>query len=110
MPGNPITVNIDLPVDNTDCLAGSPLDPIPGPGLVLIYVASSQRDGQLTVGGPGVMGGGSFNVPPVPRTSGIPDLQADMPYVLGVKAGKVVMSYNEVTAGDAFATVLYMPS
>lgn len=109
MPSNAITLNVDLPADNTDVLAGSPLDPIPGPGTVFLYVAASQRDAQLTVGGPAVQGG-AFNVPPVLRTNGIPDLSTDMPYTLAVSAGKLIVSYNEVTAGDGFLTAVYIPA
>lgn len=108
--GNPITVNRDLPADNADVLSGTPLDPVPGSGLLLIYLASSQRDGILTVGGPGVIGGGSYKVPPILRSSGIPDIQADMPYVVAVGSGKVIIDYDEVTAGDAFATIIFAQS
>lgn len=106
---NPITVNRDLPTDNTDVLGGTALDPIPAPGVLSIYLASSQRDGILTVGGPGVVGGGSYRVPPVLRANGIPDLAADMPYTLEVAQGKVIIDYDEVTAGDAFASLMFVP-
>ena len=109
MLANPITVNVDLPVDNTDVLANSLLDPVPGPGLLLLYVASTQRDGQVSVTGPGVSGG-TYLIPPVLRASGIPDLQADMPSVVPVAGGKVYINYNEVTAADAFATIMFMPA
>lgn len=102
-----ITVNVDLPTDNVDVLAGSLLDPIPEPGVLLIYLASSQRDGVMTVTGQGVVG--AYRVPPVLRANGIPDLGADMPTVVPVDAGKLIINYDEVTAGDAFATVIYLP-
>ncbi len=103
----PITVNVDLPTDNTDVLSGSLLDPLPGPGVLLIYLASSQRDGIITVTGPGIVG--AYRVPPVLRANGIPDLSADMPTVVPVPGvGKVIINYDEVTAGDAFATIVFM--
>lgn len=105
---NPITVNRDLPVDQSDVLGGTVLDPVPSAGMLLIYLASSQRDGILTVGGPGVVGGGSYKVPPVLRANGIPDLSADLPYVVSVRQGKVIVDYDEVTAGDAFATIVFI--
>jgi hypothetical protein len=107
---NPITVNKDLPTDTNDCLSGTALDPVPGPGLCLIYIASSQRDGILTVGGPAVMGGGGYKVPPVLRANGIPDVNSDVPYIVAVQQGKLQIDYDEVTAGDAFLTVLYLPA
>lgn len=107
---NPIIVNKDLPTDNTDVLNGSALDPVPAPGALLIYLASSQRDGVLTVGGPGVLGGGAYKVPPVLRANGIPDVASDIPFMVQVQQGKVVLDYDEVTAGDAFVTVMYVPA
>lgn len=101
-----ITVNVDLPADNTDILSGSLLDPIPAPGAVLIYLASSQRDGVMSVTGPGIVG--AYRVPPVLRSNGIPDLSADMPTVVPVLPGKLIIAYDEVTAGDAFATVIFI--
>jgi len=102
-----ITVNVDLPTDNTDVLAGSLLDPVPGRGVLLVFVASSQRDGILTVTGPGVTG--SYRIPPVLRSNGIPDVQSDLPSVVPTIGGKVIVGYDEVTAGDAFATIMYLP-
>lgn len=109
MPGNPIVVNVDLPTDNVDVLAGSALDPVPGPGVASVYVASTQRDGQVSIGGPSVPGGGAFLTAPVLRSNGMPDLQADMPFTVRVFGGKLLINYNEVTAGDAFATVIFIP-
>lgn len=108
MPG-PITVNVDLPIDNADVLGGTLLDPVPGPGTLAIYLASSQRDGRMTVTGAGVVGG-AFNTAPVLRANGIPDLLADMPVLIAVSGGKVLINYDEVTAGDAFCTVIFTPS
>lgn len=105
-----ITVNKDLPTDTADVLNGTALDPVPGPGILMIFLASSQRDGVLTVGGPAVLGGGAYKVPPVLRASGIPDINADMPYIVEVVQGKCIIDYDEVTAGDAFATILYLPA
>ena len=104
-----ITLNVDLPTDNTDVLNGTLLDPVPGAGALLIFLASSQRDGIMTVTGPGIMG--AYRVPPVLRTNGIPDLSADMPTVIPVPGvGKVIINYDEVTAGDAFATIIFIPA
>lgn len=103
-----ITVNVDLPIDNADVLAGSLLDPVPGPGVLLVYLASSQRDGILTITGPGLVG--AYRVPPVLRSNGIPDLSADMPTAIPVPGvGKVIINYDEVTAGDAFMTAIFSP-
>lgn len=104
----PVTVNVDLPTDNNDALLNTALDPIPGPGILLLYLASSQRDGVLTIGGPGVVSGTTYRIPPVLRASGIPDLEADIPTVLEVKSGKVLVTYDEVTAGDAFLSVSFI--
>lgn len=107
---NPITVNKDLPVTNADILSGTALDPVPGPGMLLVYVASSQRDGIVSVGGPGILGGGSYRIPPVLRSNGVPDLNSDMPTAIAVRQGKVMVDYTEVTGGDAFATVIFVPA
>lgn len=104
-----ITVNVDLPTDNSDVLSGTLLDPVPGPGTMMIFLASSQRDGIMTVTGPGITG--NYRIPPVLRTNGIPDINADMPTIVPVPGvGKVLINYDEVTAGDAFATILFIPS
>lgn len=103
-----ITVNVDLPTDNADVLAGSLLDPIPGPGVLLVYIASSVRDGVVSVTGPGVVG--AFRTTPVLRSNGIPDLSADMPIMVPTPGGKVIINYDEVGAGDAFATVIWVPA
>jgi len=109
--GQPIVVNVDLPADNNDCLAGSTLDPIPEEGVVLLYVASSQRDGVFSAGGAAMVeGGGAVRIPPVLRASGIPDLQSDMPYPVGVKPGKLSLVYDEVTGADAFLTAVFLPA
>lgn len=105
---NPIIVNKDLGSDNPDILNGTALDPVPAPGLLLIYLASSQRDGILTVGGPGVLGGGAYKVPPILRANGIPDVSTDIPFIVSVQQGKVTLDYDEVAAGDAFVTVMYV--
>lgn len=105
MPG-PITVNRDLPTTTTDILSNSLLDPVP-PGVLLIYLASSQRDGVLSVQGPGQTG--AISIPPVLRANGIPDLESDMPTVIPTAGGKVLINYTEVTAGDAFSTIIWVP-
>ena len=103
-----ITVNVDLPTDNADCLANTLLDPVPSSGVLLIFLASSQRDGLLTVTGAGITG--AYRVAPVLRANGIPDLSADMPTVIPVGGvAKVIVNYDEVTAGDAFMTALFIP-
>lgn len=107
--GQTITVNVDLPTDNADVLNGSLLDPVPSPGGILaIYLASSQRDGVMTVTAPGLVG--AYRVPPILRANGIPDLSADMPTIVPVAPGKCIINYDEVTAGDAFATVIFIPA
>lgn len=102
-----ITVNVDLPTDNADVLAGSLLDPVPGRGVLLVYVASSVRDGILTVTGPGVVG--SYRIPPILRANGIPDINSDLPTTVPTIGGKVIVGYDEVAAGDAFATIMFIP-
>lgn len=104
---NTITVNVDLPTDNTDVLSGTLLDPVPGRGVLIVFVASSQRDGLLTVTGPGVVG--SYRIPPVLRSNGIPDAQSDLPVLVPTLGGKVIIGYDEVTAGDAFASIMWVP-
>lgn len=105
---NIITVNVDLPVDNADVLAGTLLDPIPGPGILAIFIASSQRDGILTVVAPGSPG--ALRIPPILRANGIPDVNADIPTLVPVAQGRCSVVYDEVTAGDAFATVMFIPA
>lgn len=104
---SPITVNVDLPTDNTDVLSGSLLDPVPGRGVLVVYVASSVRDGILTVTGPGVVG--SYRIPPILRANGIPDVNSDLPVMVPTIGGKVIVGYDEVGAGDAFASIMWVP-
>jgi len=103
----PLTVNVDLPTDNNDVLSGTLLDPVPGAGVLQIYLASSQRDGVMSV--VAREGGSAFRIAPVLRTSGIPALESDTPTILQTEGGKVVIQYDEVTAGDAFATIIFIP-
>lgn len=104
-----LTVNVDLPSDNADVLAGTLLDPIPGPGVLAIYVASSQRDGLLTVTGPAALGQ-AYRIPPILRANGMPDVASDIPVMVPVGPGKCMIAYDEVTAGDAFASIAYEPA
>lgn len=105
-----ITVNKDLPTDDADVLAGTLLEQVPGRGVLNIFIASSQRDGQITVSGPNIPTG-VYQAPPILRSNGIPDVQADIPVVVPVLGpGRVIINYNEVTAGDAFATVIFVPA
>jgi len=106
--GQPITVNVDLPSDNSDCLSGTLLDPIPAPGVLIIFFASSQRDGILTVTQPG-SSSPVYNFPPILRSSGIPDVQTDIPVVVPVSGGRCIIKYDEVTAGDAYMTLIFVP-
>ena len=110
MPGLPITVNVDLPTDNTDVLNGTLLEQIPGPGVLNLFIASSQRDGKVTVTGPGVLQTPAYQAAPVLRANGIPDIQADIPYpIVCTGRGRVIIAYDEVGAGDAWATCIFVP-
>lgn len=104
---NPVFVNVDLPADNADVLNGTILDPVPGPGSLIIWIASSQRDGVLSVTG-ALEGTSLYKAAPVLRANGIPDISADVPIVLRTSGGKVKIDYDEVTAGDAFAVISFV--
>ena len=106
--GQTITVNVDLPIDNADVLNGTMLQTIPEDGVLMIFLASTQRDGVMSCTGYGISG--AYRIAPVLRANGIPALNDDMPTIVPVSGGtKVFINYDEVTAGDAFATIIFVP-
>jgi len=103
-----IVVRQALTATDADVLNGTDLENLPGAGVLIVYAASSQADGTLTITGRG------FEVPireqalPL-RTNGQPSQQDDAPIIVGVPAGgKVLLSYTEVTAATAVFEVYFL--
>lgn len=103
-----ITVRQVLSASDSDVLNGTDLENLPGAGVLVIYAASTQADGTLTVTGRG------FEVPvreqAIPlRSNGQPSQQDDAPIIVPVPAGgKVLLDYTEVTAATAVIEAFYL--
>jgi len=93
-----IIVQLNLQASNTDALNGTDLDSIPGPGVLVLWAASTVADSTITVTGPGsepVV----RNQVVVLRANGIPDKSTDQPFAVGViQGGHYVVDITEVTA------------
>jgi len=93
-----ISVNRFITADDTDALANTDLAQIPGSGLLVIYIASTQNDTQVTVTGPNIEPAGRL-IRVVQRTNGVPNMSDDEPFVLPVsQGGKYVLNVDIVTA------------
>jgi len=95
-----------LTATNTDVLAGTQLDQVPGPGIFTIYAASTVADGTVTVS----LGQDTLINAQVLllRVSGNPNINEDVPIAEVSSPGGVrpVINYTEVTAATAvFVTV-----
>lgn len=89
--------------DTVNALTGSDLQSAPGPGSVILWIASSQADTRITFGAP--PGVASRNITPHLRTNGVPSVNDDSPVALGVRGGEQIILYIDIVTG---ATVGYV--
>ena len=89
--------------DSNNALAGSDLQSAPGPGIVALWIASSQADTRITFAAPPNVA--SRNITPHLRTNGVPLLSDDSPVMLAVRGGEQIILFIDIVTG---ATVGYV--
>lgn len=89
--------------DTTNALAGSDLQSAPGPGVCLLWIASSQADTRMTFAAPPNVA--SRNITPHLRTNGVPMVSDDSPVAIAVRGGEQVILFIDIVTG---ATVGYV--
>jgi len=93
--------------DNTDALAGTDLETVPGPGFLLIWGASTQADTEVTITGGPLRPTARATLLPM-RANGVPNINEDPPKVIPVTGGeKIVINLNIVTAATVCFVVQY---
>lgn len=98
-----------LAADDADVLAGTDIETAPGNGVYEIFAASSQADTLFSISAP-PLAAIARNVNLVKRTDGVPDCQADRPFVFPVTAGgKVVVAVDIVTGATVMVIATYFP-
>jgi len=89
--------------DTTNALSGSDLQSAPGPGVCLLWIASSQADTRITFAAPPNVA--SRNITPHLRTNGVPSVSDDSPVAIAVRGGEQVILFIDIVTG---ATVGYV--
>jgi len=102
-----IEVRQVLAADNTDVLAGTQLDQVPGPGTFTVYGASTVLDSLITIS----LGQDTLiNAQALPlRTNGEPSVNEDAPIAIIESPGGVrpVLNVDEQTAMSATILVIF---
>ena len=89
--------------DSANALAGSDLQSAPGPGSVILWIASSQADTRITFAAPPTVA--SRNITPHVRTNGVPLVSDDSPVAMAVRGGEQIVLFIDIVTG---ATVGYV--
>jgi len=89
--------------DNTNVLAGTDLQSAPGPGAVMLWIASSQADTRITFTAPPRVA--CRNITPHLRTNGVPLCSDDSPVSMAVTGGEQIAVQVDIVTG---ATVGYV--
>lgn len=102
-----LLVRTTLTADNTDVLAGTQLDQVPGPGVFTVFGASTVLDSAITI----TLGKDTLiNAQPMPlRANGEPNINEDIPLAIIESGGGVrpVINVDEVTAMTAVLIVVF---
>jgi hypothetical protein len=94
--------------DTNNALAGSDLQSAPGPGVCLLWIASSQADTRITFAAPPNVA--SRNVTPHFRANGVPLVSDDSPVAIAVRGGEqIILFVDIVTAGTCGFIVKFIP-
>lgn len=94
--------------DTVNALAGSDLQSAPGPGTVILWIASSQNDTRITFGAPPAVA--SRNITPHLRTNGVPSMSDDSPVAMAVRGGEqIILFIDIVTAATVGYVVKFIP-
>lgn len=103
-----IQVTGTVTADNTNVLSGSDLQSAPGPGAVLLWIASSQADTIVTFTAPPRVA--LRNVRPHLRTNGVPLVSDDSPVAVAVQGGEqIAVQVDVVTAATVGYVVKFIP-
>lgn len=98
-----------MTASNTDVLAGTQLDQVPGPGLFLVMGASTVADSTIGI----TLGADTYvNDRPLPlRANGVPNAQDDVQLAVQSPGGvRPVINIVEVTAMTVFLIVVFTPT
>lgn len=105
-----IIVRKYLSATTTDVLSDTDLASIPNNGSLLVYAASDQSDGTLTITGTNVIP--PLNGTPIENrgTNAQINVNEQVAARVGVtRGGQVTIAYTEVTAATAQVLVVFMP-
>ena len=83
--------------DTNNALTGSDLQSAPGPGVVLLWIASSQADTRITFTAPPTVA--SRNITPHVRTNGVPLVSDDSPVAIAVRGGEQIILFIDIVTG-----------
>ena len=89
--------------DTNNALSGSDLQSAPGPGVLLLWIASTQADTRITFAAPPRVA--SRNITPHIRTNGVPLVSDDSPVAVAVNGGEQCILFVDIVTG---ATVGYV--
>lgn len=105
-----IQVRRYLTATNGDILAGTDLESVPSNGVMLIFAASTQIDGTVTVTAPRSRSPAN-QMPLIQRATQEIKVNEDVPVAtLQVRQGdSITLAYTEVTAATAQFLVLFRP-
>jgi len=90
--------------DSANALSGSDLQSAPGPGTVILWIASSQPDTRITFAAPPTVA--SRNITPHLRTNGVPLISDDSPVAMAVRGGEQVILYIDIVTGATVGFVV----
>lgn len=94
--------------DTNNALAGSDLQSAPGPGVCLLWIASSQADTRISFSAPPTIA--SRNITPHLRTNGVPLVSDDSPVAMAVRGGEqIILFIDVVTAATVGYVVKFIP-
>ena len=90
--------------DTNNALTGSDLQSAPGPGVVLLWIASTQADTRITFAAPPQVA--SRNITPHLRTNGVPLVSDDSPVAIAVRGGEQIILFVDVITGATVGFVV----
>lgn len=103
-----IQVSGIVQADTTNVLSGSDLQSAPGPGAVLLWIASNQADTIITFTAPPRVA--LRNVKPMLRANGVPLVSDDSPVAVAVQGGEqIAVQVDIVTAATVGYFVKFIP-
>jgi len=83
--------------DISNALSGSDLQSAPGPGVCLLWIASTQADTRITFAAPPKVA--SRNITPHLRTNGVPMVSDDSPVAVAVAGGEQIILFIDIVTG-----------